>query len=160
MPNTNNTFSRFGFSPSQRGFTLIELLVTIAIISILAVIGLVAFGNIQKNARDTRRKADIDAITKALEANKVANSNSYPAIAASYFTSGTIPTDTGTNQYCVSSSATAGSVAPADPAPWSGGGCPSTWSPVAVNVPPVSTVSFKVCALLESGTVYCRANAQ
>lgn len=53
-------------SAPSRGFTLIELMVIISIIAILSVIGIVTFSNIQKNARDVKRRADIDAISKAL----------------------------------------------------------------------------------------------
>lgn len=51
----------------RRGFTLIELLVVIAIIAVLSVIGYVVFSGLSKGARDSRRKADIDAIAKAYE---------------------------------------------------------------------------------------------
>lgn len=49
------------------GFTLIELLVAITIIGILAAIGLGSFSSSQMKARDSRRKADMTNITKALE---------------------------------------------------------------------------------------------
>lgn len=50
-----------------KGFTLIELLVVIAIIGILATIIVASFTSAQARGRDTRRKADVDAIKKALE---------------------------------------------------------------------------------------------
>lgn len=53
----------------QNGFTLIELLVVISIIAVLSVVGMVVFTGVQKNARDARRKADIDSIANALEAH-------------------------------------------------------------------------------------------
>lgn len=59
--------------PASKGFTLIELLVVVTIIAFLAVIGAAAFGNVQKNARDAKRRADVDAVSKALEANKNAD---------------------------------------------------------------------------------------
>ncbi len=51
------------------GFTLIELLVVITIIAILAVVGLTVYGGVQKNARDAKRRVDVQAIQKALEAH-------------------------------------------------------------------------------------------
>lgn len=50
-----------------KGFTLVELLVVIAIISVLSVIGIVVFTGIQKEARDSKRKTDINAIAKSFE---------------------------------------------------------------------------------------------
>lgn len=51
----------------NKGFTLIELLVAMAIIGILATIGLGAFFTSQIKARDARRKQDLGQIQKALE---------------------------------------------------------------------------------------------
>lgn len=54
----------------SRGFTLIELLVVISIIGILAAFIVASFTSAQQKARDSRRKADLDAIKKALELAK------------------------------------------------------------------------------------------
>lgn len=51
----------------NRGFTLIELLVAMAIIGILATVGLGAFFTSQLKSRDARRKQDLGQIQKALE---------------------------------------------------------------------------------------------
>ena len=48
------------------GFTLIELLVVISIIGILAAFIVASFTSAQQKARDSRRKADLDATKKAL----------------------------------------------------------------------------------------------
>lgn len=65
----------------KRGFTLIELLVVISIIGILAAFIVASFTSAQAKARDSRRKADLDAIKKALELAKgdSMSSASYPA---------------------------------------------------------------------------------
>ena len=51
----------------KRGFTLIELLVVITIIGILATFIVASFTSAQKKSRDTRRKADLSALQKAME---------------------------------------------------------------------------------------------
>ncbi|MFA6391751.1 MAG: type II secretion system protein [Patescibacteria group bacterium] len=51
----------------KKGFTLIELLVVIAIIGLLASIAVVAVNSARMDTRNTKRKADISQITKALE---------------------------------------------------------------------------------------------
>lgn len=53
-----------------KGFTLIELLIVITIIGILATFVVASFTQAQKNARDSLRKSDIDALKKALELAK------------------------------------------------------------------------------------------
>lgn len=82
------------------GFTLIELMVTIAILAILISAGLYAFSNAQRNARDSRRRADMDAISKTMEQYFANNDSVYPtsaqgiAVAASYFPTGSSPVET------------------------------------------------------------------
>ncbi len=50
-----------------RGFTLVELLVSITIIAVIAAIGLTVYSSAQRSARDARRKADLQAISRALQ---------------------------------------------------------------------------------------------
>lgn len=120
----------------SKGFTLVELLIVVAIIAVLAVIGIIVFGNVQKGARDARRKADINAIASALEfrVNTIPNPcnqavGTYCAPQPNWFASGVIP---------------------ADPLPnLSYTGLPIGGAP-----------TYNICATLELGGSYCRANQQ
>lgn len=63
---------------ARAGFTIVELLIVIVVIAILAAITVVAFNGIQKRGKDSQRKSDIAAITKALELYYIDNDR-YPA---------------------------------------------------------------------------------
>ncbi len=63
------------------GFTVVELVVAIIVIAILAAISIVAYGNIQRQARDSERKSDIVQLKIALDKYYAANSQ-FPAICA------------------------------------------------------------------------------
>lgn len=60
------------------GFTIVELLIVIVVIAILAAITIVAYNGIQQRSKDSQRKSDIAAITKALELYYIDNGR-YPA---------------------------------------------------------------------------------
>lgn len=51
----------------NKGFTFVELLVVITIIGIIFASGIVAFTSISVKSRDTRRRADLEAIRQSLE---------------------------------------------------------------------------------------------
>jgi prepilin-type N-terminal cleavage/methylation domain-containing protein len=51
----------------RRGFTIVELLIVIVVIGILASITLVAYTNIQKQARDTRVRDAADKVADAMQ---------------------------------------------------------------------------------------------
>lgn len=133
---------------NPKGFTLVELLVVISIIAVLSVIGFTIFTGVQKNARDSRRKADIDSIAKALEANYTSGSATpYPVLAGTMFAGGLVPDD------------------PQNQAPYTYTGKPGA-----------AAASYTVCAKLENGKggnssdtsgtaaadggFYCRKNQQ
>ncbi len=63
----------------KRGFTLIEILISIAIIAVLTALGIVSYVSINRNARDTKRRGDIEQIRSALELYR-SDYGFYPAI--------------------------------------------------------------------------------
>jgi len=66
---------------SLQGFTLIELLVTITVIALLAGLTLAAVGGVNQKSYRDKAKAEIAAISNALEQYKSVN-DSYPAAGA------------------------------------------------------------------------------
>jgi len=155
----------------RRGFTLIELLVVISIISILATIGIASYQGAQKNARDARRRNDVDVIAKSLEVNKAQATLYYPVIDSTWFESSAVPIDTTTAKYCILYRES-GTIAKPDT--WlATSSCPPAVEgdtnvaaiPATGNVPVVvpGYAVFKICARLEQGTqpnIFCRSNIQ
>ncbi len=92
-----------------RGFTLIELMVVVTITGIIMAAGIIAFTNAQRNSRDSKRKADVDAISKVMEQyfqiNRVYPLSPYPAAIGSYFPAGYIPTTPNGGSYTITSTA-------------------------------------------------------
>lgn len=62
----------------MKGFTLIELLVVISIIGILISLISIRYQTAEKQARDTKRKSDINQYRTALENYSVVNNSVYP----------------------------------------------------------------------------------
>jgi len=69
----------------QYGFTIVELLIVIVVIAILAAISIVAYNGVQQRGRDSQRKADLQAISKAVELFYVDNGR-YPMGGTSWCT--------------------------------------------------------------------------
>ncbi len=118
---------------NKKGFTLVELLVVISIIAILSVIGITVFTGVQKGARDSKRKGDINAITKAYEV-KYNNTGSY----------GDLKPDLQENIDLFASKQF-----PKDP---KGGSYAITQNP--------SSGGFRVCTTLEDNTSFCKGSIQ
>jgi prepilin-type N-terminal cleavage/methylation domain-containing protein len=51
----------------QRGFTIVELVVVLTIMAILLTLAIVGLNSSQVNARNAKRKADVEAIARGLE---------------------------------------------------------------------------------------------
>lgn len=124
--------------PAHRksGFTLVELLVVIAIIAVLSVIGIVVFTGVQKGARDAKRRADINAISKSYEVKyHQTGSGSYgdlsPSANIDLFASKVFPQDPKEQNY---------SIIP--------------------NGPITDAKGFRVCATLEDNTTFCKSSIQ
>lgn len=77
----------------REGFTLIELMITIAIIAILTTVAIGTYGRVQSSGRDTKRKQDIDAISKVLEGKFDSFAAKYSGFTGNDFSSGSSPTD-------------------------------------------------------------------
>ncbi len=168
------------FLPKSSGFTLIELMVVVAIIAILATIGFTLYSGVQSKARDAKRQGDIDAIAKAFEVNKVQGSTTYPAISTAWFAGNTIPKEASTTytpQYTLVYPATAGvtgivlNAAPTWAATEANINTTQFTNPAGTisiititnNVPPApltNFTAFQICVRLESGTIFCKPNAQ
>lgn len=66
--------------PTQRtiaGFTMIEILVVVAIIALLTTIGILSFSQVNKRARDGKRKADLEQVRSGLVLYRTDN-GAYP----------------------------------------------------------------------------------
>lgn len=150
---------------NNKGFTLVELMVVIAILAVLATIGVAVFSTVQRNARDGRSKADINIIARSIETAKSIDANAGTvtyAYSSTSFANDFKTTPTGKYPYCLWS----GSSAPATPSAtvslWNGSACPTTpANPVLISGGTqtsgtwVNATYWEVCTLLEAGTVYC-----
>ncbi len=63
---------------NRKGLTLIELLIVLALLSVLITVGITSYIRSQKNARDSKRKVDLENIRQALELYRFDNASVYP----------------------------------------------------------------------------------
>lgn len=77
---------------SKRGVTLIELLIVVSILGVLSLVGVATYSGIQKNTRDTKRRADVTQITKTYEVHYDPLKNEYYPLEDDWFSSGKPPT--------------------------------------------------------------------
>ncbi|MGB9707408.1 MAG: type II secretion system protein [Microgenomates group bacterium] len=92
---------------NKKSFTLIEILVVATIIGLLLSGGLISYSQLTKQARDNRRKTDLEQIRSALEMYRSENSiyPNYPGSSCSGLQPiltpyiGKIPNDPKPNQY-------------------------------------------------------------
>ena len=116
---------------SPTGFTLIELLIVVSVIAILSTLGVAVFTSAQGQARDARRKADIQTIQKSLE---------------SHYNDSTCGA-TATASYCAVTAATEATL-------FANGSIPVNPSPggAAYTYPGLNVSSYTICAQLENST--------
>lgn len=62
----------------KNGFTLMELLIVIAVMAIIASVGLGSFTFSLKKGRDAQRKSDLGQVARALESFAIDNKGAYP----------------------------------------------------------------------------------
>lgn len=114
---------------NNKGFTLVELMVAISIVAVLAAVGFTLFQNTQASARDAKRRADVDAMSSAMETHFDATTGKYPA-------AGSYPATLQTSWFT-------GQAVPADPL---------NASPYLYTADvPVNKGSYTICATLEKG---------
>lgn len=133
---------------SARGFTLIELMVAISIVAVLATIGFTLFQSTQGQARDAKRKQDIDSIATVLEQKFNAATGLYTAAAGTDFTTQTVPVDplnTGIYVYDFTPDSITGS---------------STYAVCVGLENPTGNSSDSIGTAQAGGTYYCRRNQQ
>lgn len=170
------------------GFTLVELMVVIAILAILALVGISIYGNAQRNARDGVRRAEITSIGKSIETAREATSSAY-TYGSTHFAAdfpqnkpGDPLKSTTAPFYCISTNAAAGIAPPTNPTSWSvttncpadaGSATQTPWGTLVNSTSVYNTISstnalqvgnvkyWKVCARLEvSGNPYCIGSSQ
>lgn len=130
----SNIFIRKKWS---HGFTFVELLVTISIVAVLSTIAMVSYQQAGRNARNSRRKADLEMVRQALVL--------YRTDQATYPVTSTFGTMLSTISTYLSTTTIAD---------------PKNTSPYVYSYTSAAGATFSLCAYLEPdpGTQYCVAN--
>jgi type II secretory pathway pseudopilin PulG len=133
--------NRSGFS-TRPGFTMIELLVTVTIMIVLTAIGLVSYQNATRNARNGKRKTDLETVRSALVLYRT-DVGTYPAGGGTNGAFNTMVTTLNGNGYLSSPTITD----------------PDNQDPYRY-IYTSNTVTFTLCGTLEPdpGTAYCITN--
>jgi len=121
---------------TQRGFTLIELMIVVAIIGILASIGLTLYASLQARARLAKAQADARALLSAITIFQAHMDGAMPAA----LTDLTSPQVNGAGQ-------TAGPFVPAVPPP------PATWAAYTYTSSTAGTFSISSSSASDAATV-------
>lgn len=157
----NPKFNIIAILKRQCGFTLVELLVVISIIAVLSVVGLTVYSSVSTSARDSRRKADIDAIAKAFETNQNITSGQYIPLATNQFVENALPRDPLSPTGCTQSGGRFYCYRGATTTNWTANCITNSNGLSTGNPNPSSTNNnWIVCACLESGGVYCKSKAR
>jgi prepilin-type N-terminal cleavage/methylation domain-containing protein len=165
-----------------KGFTLVELLVVISIIAIVSVVAVTQYNNLNADARDAKRKSELEAIATTLEVNKTAGGGAYTTLQPDMFGGrvfpGSITSEAQDPQgfpYCISfdSSTTIPPVLPSDLSGVSGWdntvgttSCPTSpagWNKITGMEPANGTFAWTVCTRVENKgnpEALCRTNTQ
>lgn len=125
------------YQPS-RGFTLTEILVAVSILAIVAIIVAALFSNVQNEAQNSTRKADIIAVAKALESKYDAVTGRYDAtevLSGAAFASGQVPVPPEGGSYFADLEGD-------------------------IGVIPRKGTAFKVCAVLSDNSIFCKHSEQ
>lgn len=169
---------------ASKGFTLVELMVVIAIIAILATVGLSVYSVVQTNARDSIRKQEITSFAKSIEVGWDAPTQKYTYSVTNYSadypdSKPADPLKSSTKpQYCIATSASA---IPGAPTTWAAAAtCPTIPAGYAYLVNDVTTYNtvqttsptydnllnsgvryWRICSRLEKdGSFFCKSSNQ
>jgi prepilin-type N-terminal cleavage/methylation domain-containing protein len=151
---------------SLLGFTLIELMIVISIIAVLSMFAVSIYNGSQAGARDARRRIEIAAIAKNIEAAKDPANGKYLynsiLIDLDYPPANSqLPHDPGKYVYCIKTETDPSNPPPAVPTNWQSSNCPTVDGYNEITLSPIADItssvrSWTLCASLERASQpYC-----